>query len=436
MAAHRAGVRPGPPSAPPAPRVRFADVLRNRTFAVLFAAEMQSIAGDQIARVALSVLAFDRTHSALAAAGTYAATMVPVVLGGLFLSGLADRLPRRAVMVAVALVSAGCFALMSVPGIPLGVIIALLVVAVALGPLFSSAELSHLSLTLDTEEYRVGTAARLMSSQGAQVAGFAIGGLLVALAGARMSLLADAITFGFAALLIATLLPAAATRPVAQERPDARSPDSTAPEPFAGLWRTPRLRLLLLLGGLIGLFVVPEGLAVPFGRSVGASTTEIGLLLGAAALGGALGAVIVARAIAPEHRMASARVMAALCGLPLVASGLVGHWPVAATCWLLSGVFAAYIVEVTSTLIQSVPAGRRAHFVGIVNTVLLVSQGVGMLAFGAVSNASTPGAAIAAAGAVGSGLALVLPLAVLGTRSHRGRRGGHRIDEMRQPEAA
>ncbi|MDT4928045.1 MAG: hypothetical protein QOF92_912, partial [Pseudonocardiales bacterium] len=50
------------------PPTGFADVLRIRAFVVLYAAEMQSIAGDQLARVALSVLVFDETGSALATA--------------------------------------------------------------------------------------------------------------------------------------------------------------------------------------------------------------------------------------------------------------------------------------------------------------------------------------------------------------------------------
>jgi predicted MFS family arabinose efflux permease len=408
--------------------------LRNRTFAVLFAAEMQSLVGDQIARVALSVLAFDRTHSALAAAGTYAATMIPSVIGGLVLSRVGDHVPRRTVMIVVASISAACFVGMAVPGVPLASVVALLVLAVALGPVFSAAELSHLSVTLLPEQYRVGTAARMMTSQAAQVTGFAFGGLLVAAIGPRLSLLADAGTFAVSAVLIATLLSAAAGRPAGADRGSAEQlaaeRDSAQ---FAGLLRTPRLRVLLLLGSLIGFFVVPEGLAVPFGRSVGASTADIGILLGAAAFGGALGSVLMVRLVPPERRRSAARLMAVACGVPLVVSGFVGHWPVAAVCWLVSGGFAAYMLEVATALIQAVPAQRRSHYAGVINTVVLASQGLGMLVFGAVSTGWAPGTAIALAGAVGSGLAVLVPLAA--PRRAR-RRGEHRIERISRPEVA
>ena len=60
------------------------------------------------ARVALTLLVFDRTGSPLLAAVTYVASLIPLALGGVALSGLADRLPRREVMICCDL---GCAAL-------------------------------------------------------------------------------------------------------------------------------------------------------------------------------------------------------------------------------------------------------------------------------------------------------------------------------------
>ena len=54
---------------------------------------MLSVAGDQLARVAITLLVFARTHSALLAAITFALSIVQAFVGGLTLSGLADRLP-------------------------------------------------------------------------------------------------------------------------------------------------------------------------------------------------------------------------------------------------------------------------------------------------------------------------------------------------------
>src|SRR3978361_2570218 len=95
-------------------RVTFAAVLRVREFRVLWLADAQSAIGDQIARVALSVLVFERTESAVLTALAYALTFVPAMLGGVLLSGLADRLPRRPVMVGCDLIRAGLLACVAV----------------------------------------------------------------------------------------------------------------------------------------------------------------------------------------------------------------------------------------------------------------------------------------------------------------------------------
>jgi len=54
-----------------------------------------SIIGDQLAKVALSILVFQRTSSTLLTALTYGLSYLPWVIGGPLLSTLADRLPRR-----------------------------------------------------------------------------------------------------------------------------------------------------------------------------------------------------------------------------------------------------------------------------------------------------------------------------------------------------
>ncbi len=80
---------------------------------------------------------------------------------------------------------------------------------------------------------------------------------------------------------------------------------------------------LLGLSSLAGLFVVPEGLAVPFGHQIGATTSQIGLLLAAVPLGSAVGAVLLVRFVRGRRRTRAAAVMA------------VG--PAGCRCWRRSG---------------------------------------------------------------------------------------------------
>src|SRR3954447_11200676 len=142
--------------APEAP-VRFADALRLRAFAVLFAAEVQSIAGDPLARVALSVLGFRETDSATATGLIFALTFLPAIAGGALLGSLGDRYRRRAVMITVESIRAALFATMAVPSLSTSLRVVLLVLAVFVGPLFTTAGISYLAAALSPETFRVAT---------------------------------------------------------------------------------------------------------------------------------------------------------------------------------------------------------------------------------------------------------------------------------------
>ena len=65
-------------------RARWRDVFGHAEFRALFLAGVLSVAGDQLARVALSVLVFERTESAGLTALTYALTYVPDLVFGPF----------------------------------------------------------------------------------------------------------------------------------------------------------------------------------------------------------------------------------------------------------------------------------------------------------------------------------------------------------------
>src|SRR3712207_470122 len=105
-------------------RAGLGQAFRVPEFRALWAAEVVSVAGDQLARVGLTVLVYDRTSSAAWAAASYALTFLPALLGGVLLGRLADRHPRREVMVASDAVRAVLVAVMALPGLPIGVVCA------------------------------------------------------------------------------------------------------------------------------------------------------------------------------------------------------------------------------------------------------------------------------------------------------------------------
>src|SRR5262245_37264624 len=138
----------------------FRDVMRVREFRALWLAELISVCGDQLARVALAVLVYQRTSSATLTALTYALTFAPALLGGTVLAGLADQFPRRAVLITSDLVRAVLAGALALPGVPLGVVWAAVFGLALAGAPFKAAQLALLPTVLDEQRYPVGLAVR------------------------------------------------------------------------------------------------------------------------------------------------------------------------------------------------------------------------------------------------------------------------------------
>jgi MFS family permease len=200
-------------------------VFRHAEFRALWAAELLSIVGDQLARVGLAVLVYGRTGSAAWAALTYALTFLPAMAGGVLLGRLADRYRRRELMVLADLLRAGLVGLMALPGLPLWLLCALLVVVVAVGPPHAAAQGALLPEVLGPR-FEAGLAVRQITSQAGQLAGFALGGAALAVVSPSVALGADALTFAISAVLLRYGL---RDRPVAE--PGAARAPSRPPRP-------------------------------------------------------------------------------------------------------------------------------------------------------------------------------------------------------------
>ena len=122
-----------------AARTPFRDVFAVAEFRALWMAQLLSVVGDQLARVALTVLVYDRTRSALLAAITFVVSIVPTFIGGLTLAWLADRYPRRGVMIGCDLARCALVLVMIIPGVSLAGLVALLFLVTLVGALFASA---------------------------------------------------------------------------------------------------------------------------------------------------------------------------------------------------------------------------------------------------------------------------------------------------------
>lgn len=391
----------------PARRVTYGEVFAVREFRALWIAQLLSVAGDQLSRVALSVLVFDRTGSPFLTGVTYAMTFLPWAVGGPLTAGLADRLPRRALMIVCDVVRAVMVAAVALPGLPLWAMLALLFVGGLFAPPFSSARAALLPQVFpDDERFVTASAIGTTTLEGAQILGFVLGGGLVALVGARTALVADAATFLLSALVVALGV---------RRRSAARS-KRTAGEPWwedlragsALIFRDRRLRALVFLAWMCSLSVAPEGLAAPYADSQGAGPVAVGLLLASIPLGVTVGSLFIARFVGAATRRRWMLPMAALSGVPLMACilqpGVIVTW----LLWAAAGVFMAYHLAASAEFALSVPNANRGQAFGLVLSGMMVGQGIGLLVAGLLAEYLSPLSVVAL-----SGLSTVLAAAAL-----------------------
>ncbi|MER5897456.1 MFS transporter [Streptomyces sp. NPDC001876] len=386
------------------------NLIRLSEFRTLWAAYAQSVLGDQLARVALSLLVFERTESAGWTAATYALTTLPALLSGVLLSGLADRFPRRTVMVGCDLVRAALVGLMALPGTPLPLLAGLLVLAQLAEAPFGAAQGALLPTVLGERRYERGQRVMLITHQAGQLVGFAGGGVLVVWLGSHLSLGLNAASFLLSASLIRFGVKA---RPIASDDVRQKRLHMQVRSGAALIWADPRLRALVALGWLAGFIVLPEGLAAPFADEAGGGGASVGLLLAAHPAGMVLGAALLGRAsVGDEWRRKLLGPLAVGANLPLLLYWTGPGVAVAVLLLMASGVCSAYQITAGATFVLLTPAGQRGQVLGLARSGLTAMQGIGVAAGGLAAELSGSSSdTIGGAGLVGTLCAILVAFA-------------------------
>lgn len=380
-------------------------VLAVAEFRALWVAEAVSIAGDQLAKVALALVVYHRTGSALWSAVVYALSFLPALAGGLGLAHLADRYPRRTVMVVGSCLQALFVGLMAVRGMPLVAMCVLLVgVGIAQAPALAAQNAITRDVFPDDARYYRSQDIRGITTNTVMLLGLAGAGFLVDDVGYRAALLADSGTFAVAAVLVRLFVR------------DRSMPERAEPTSWlAGLRYVrgrPRLRTLLWLSWLVGLAVVPEGLAAPLAAQIGAPREAVGWLLAADPIGYVIGAFLLSRYVSTEVRQRLVGVLATASVAVLVLFAV--HLTLVGSLVLLAvaGATGAYQITVGATFTSWVPNEVRGSAFGVARTGLRVAQGVGVAAGGALAQGiGSARGAIVIAGLVGVLLAVPAALA-------------------------
>ena len=276
------------------PSPRLTDPLRRPLFRRLAASYAVNELGDWMGIIALSVLVFDQTDSALATAALFLGTRFLPALFAPILVTKAERPPPRFSLPVIYCGEAAAFAGLALlaDNFSLAAVVALAAVDGALALAGRSLTRAVVATSLEPSgELRAGNALLNVAFTGGAAIGPALAGLVVAGFGVQSALLLDAVSFYAVAWILFTAgaMPQAAPEP-GQMRERVRAG-------IAYIREQTMLRRLLTAQGLAFVFfaaVLPVEV-IYVKETLGSSDTGYGLMLASWGAGMVLGSVLFAR---------------------------------------------------------------------------------------------------------------------------------------------
>jgi MFS family permease len=407
--------------------------LRQPDFRAMWLAGLISDTGDWMLLVALPIVVYTRTGSTLGTSAAFLAELVPGIVLAPLAGRLADRVDRRAMMLALALLQAVALApLLLVHGRSgLVLVYVVIVVQASATALFDPAKNALLPSLVGLEQLVSANALVGLGAAAGRLAGGPLGGLLLAAGDLRTIVVADAASFLLAAALIArgrtsrprAHLAVSEPPPPAPPPPDAPAtltatpgpppttapltaapgpppttapltaapgpPPTTAPRGFLAALHGRQLRGALLVAFCAqiaqGIFLV---LFIVFvARRLGGGPGEIGLLRGVQAIGAIAAGALLAIS---RHRPRPAGLVAAASGAFGLISLTVWNAPLLSTdatlyvaLFVIVGAPGVVFETGLLSLLQSASrVGERGRVMSAAGLAESGGQAVGMLAAG------------------------------------------------------
>ncbi len=377
------------------PRATYRQVFAVREFRTLLAGFAVFLVSESVQMLALSVLIYAGTGSPLLAALAYVAGFLPQALGGTALLAVADRWPVRRVLLGF---DALRFAVAVVLAAGLLPPLAMVLLVFALGgvaPIAQAARTALLPDLLPGDAYVLGRSLFTVTSAGTQVAGAAVGGVLIAVSGPAPALWLTAAACVVSAVINRLGL---ARRPARHTGGGAGAVRQT--------WRVNRVLLadarvrgLLLAQWLPGaLMVAAEGVVVPYAAGLGRASAA-GALLASAAAGMLVGEFAVGRFVPPRLRERLTPWLALVLGVPLLVFALRPGVVAAAVTLGVAAAGFSYHLGLARRFLEAAPPEHRGQAFGLATTGTMTLQGLAMAGAGGLAEVLAPGTVMALAGA-------------------------------------
>ncbi|MFE9840229.1 MFS transporter [Streptomyces goshikiensis] len=375
----------------------YRSLARTPEFTPFFAAAALRVGASTVSGLALAVLVYDRTGSPLLSALGMFGPSFAQLLGATLLLSAADRLPPRAALGGLSAAGALATLLLCVPGLPLWAVFAVLLGQGLADSLAGGVRYGLLTEILPPGDYLPGRSLLAVCAGVTQIAGYALGGLLVAALSPRGALLAAA---GLSAAAVVTVRFGLRRRePRASGRPS-----------VAATWRgnatllsdPARRTLYLALWVPNGLIVGCESLFVPY------DAAHAGLLLAGAAAGMLAGDTVAGRYLPARLRDRLAAPLRLLLAAPYLAFALEPGPVVATVTVALASVGYSAGLLMQERLVALLPEGTQGQALGLHSAGMLTLQGVCAALAGALAQYTSAAVAMTVLAAASVVVTLVL----------------------------
>ncbi|WP_184756480.1 MFS transporter [Streptosporangium album] len=396
--------------------------LRNHNYRLFALGGVISNVGGWMQRTAQDWLVLDLTHGSAAALGlTTALQFLPLLLFGLWGGVLADRYPKRPLLMVAQ-------SLMGVLALTMGVLVVtgnaqvwhVYVMAFALG-LISCVEVptrqSFVVEMVGRQDLSNAIALNASSFNLARVVGPAAAGVLIyALGGTGPMFLVNAVSFGAVLAGLALMRTSELTTPDPVPRAKGQ-----LREGLRYVLDRPDLLLPILLVAFVSLFTQSFSMSIALmARQVfGAGASSFGLASSMFAVGALGGALLAARRVRPSRKLLISG--AASFGLFQIVTGLAPWYPVYLLLLIPAGVALITTNTAANTSVQLAASPEmRGRVMGIYVLVMTGGAPIGAPLLGWVADLGGPRTGVVIGGVlslVGVGVAIILTR-MIGRRSH------------------
>ena len=207
------------------------------SFSALWTGQLISALGDKIHQVALAYVVYDATHSAIAVGAVFLVATLPNLVFGPIAGALVDRWDHREVLIVSDLLRAGIVLLIPLAAVTnLALAYPLVFLLTTVSIFFRPAKGAILPRIVAEDDLVPANSALWVGETFADIAGYVLAGLFVALLGSQLPLAfwVDAVTYVASAVLIASIAVAPITRTVAREVENTARKTRGALAAFAG----------------------------------------------------------------------------------------------------------------------------------------------------------------------------------------------------------